>query len=200
MLAYLSTHRQDMPTFIPADFPYSLKVIPQAQLGQTPINSIRALLVGFTIDQRLFATHSTWIREFLQNGGTVVFNGHIAYPFLPELKRYQPLPKRGKEDLLISSITPHPMFSGIDFMHLSERRGVRGFYGRGANPMPEQAIAINRVGTEGAQAFVDWQWNFAGGGRLFVHAGINLWLYAQDKNTSARLMPQMLSWCMQEER
>lgn len=198
MLAYLSTHRQDLPHFIPKDFPHQLKIIPETALGDTPIDAIRALLVGMSIDQRLFATHSAWIRQFLDNGGTLVFNGHIAYPFLPELERYQPLPKRGKEDLVITSVTAHEMFTGIDFMDLTQRRGVRGFYGRGANPMPEQAIAINRVGESSQAAFVDWQWNFSGGGRLFVHAGINLWLYTRDKTSASRLTPQLLNWCMQE--
>lgn len=199
MLGYLSSHRRDLPTFIPDDGVYPIKVIPETALSEVPIKDLRALLVGFSIDQRLFATHTSWLRSFLENGGTVVFNGHIAYPFLPELSVYQPLPKRGKEDLVIRAVTPHPLFDGIDFMDLTERRGVRGFYGRGANPMPTQAIPINRVGESQINAYVDWQWNFKGGGRLFVHAGINLWLYSHDKTTANRLTPQLLNWCMQEE-
>lgn len=199
MLGYLSTHQKDLPNFIPDNFSHPVKIIPETTLSEIPPQSLQALLVGFTIDQRLFAGFTDWIRAFLQSGGTLVFNGHIAYPFLPELTTYQPLPKRGKKDLLISRVTPHAIFSGIDFMDLSERRGVRGFYGRGANPMPKQATAINRVGNSNADAFVDWQWDFPGGGRLFVHAGINLWLYSHDQNTASRLIPQLLAWCMKED-
>ncbi len=194
MIAYLSAHRRDLPGFIPASYRSRTVIIQEQQLARTAPASIKALLVGFTVDQILFARASAWIKDFLSNGGTLVFNGHIAHPFLPILSRYVPLPTRGKDDLLVRPISPHPIFAGVDFMDLTERRGVRGFYGRGANPMPEGAIPVNRVGEN---AVVDWQLNI-GKGRLLMHAGINLWLYHRDKNTSARIVPQLLDWCLAE--
>ncbi|PID66507.1 MAG: hypothetical protein CR975_02590 [Gammaproteobacteria bacterium] len=194
MIAYLSAHRRDFPGFIPDSYRSRTIIIQEQQLTQTAPASMKALLVGFTVDQILLARASAWIEDFLHSGGTLVFNGHIAHPFLSVLSRYEPLPRRGKDDLLVRPINPHPVFAGVDFMDLTERRGVRGFYGRGANPMPEDAIPINRVGES---AVVDWQLNI-GTGRLLVHAGINLWLYHRDKNSSARIVPQLLDWCLAE--
>ncbi len=210
MIAYLAAHRRDFPGFVPDSYRGRTIIIQEQQLARTAPASIKALLVSFTVDQILFARASAWIKDFLYSGGTLVFNGHIAHPFLPVLSRYVnghiahpflpflsryvPLPSRGKDDLVIRPINPHPIFSGVDFMDLTERRGVRGFYGRGANPMPEGAIPINRVGEK---AVVDWQLNI-GKGRLLMHSGINLWLYHRDKNTSARITPQLLDWCLAE--
>nr|WP_321981943.1 hypothetical protein [uncultured Cohaesibacter sp.] len=111
--------------------------------------------------------------SYLACGGTVLFNGHVAQPFLPELTRFQPLPKRGRNDLIVHREADHPAFDGITGELLSFRKGVSGFYGRGMNPPPEGAFVINSIGADHWP--LDWIVERESGGRIFVHAGNDIW-------------------------
>ncbi|TLP44110.1 hypothetical protein FDK21_14965 [Cohaesibacter sp. CAU 1516] len=110
---------------------------------------------------------------YLACGGTVLFNGHVVQPFLPEFRLFQPLPKRGRSDLLVHREGDHPAFDGITGEVLSFRKGVSGFYGRGMNPPPQGAIVINSIGPDHWP--LDWIVERESGGRIFVHAGNDIW-------------------------
>lgn len=159
-------------------------------------DSLAALLVPSGIDQRLFAGHRPWIERFLAGGGTLVFNGLLAYPFLPDLRPFQPLPRRGRSDLQVRIVARHPIYEGVEDDDLTYRRGVAGFYGRGANPPPPGALVLATVG-DGAP--MDWEWQRPGGGRLLMHAGNDLWMYWDDPTSAARMARQLLDWCLMPE-
>lgn len=194
-IAFLTTQKDDLPKFIPEKYKKDLVLIHETKLQEFDPKSLGTLLVGANLDQILFAKQKSWIENFLATNGTLVFNGHIAYPFLPELKKFRALPKRTREELTISPIQEHKIFAGVDFLDLSCRRGVYGFYGRGENPPPKGAIAINRIGT--GDFVVDWLWELPTGGRIFMHSGNSMWMYHGGDSSAAKVAEQLIDWCVE---
>ncbi|MCW5721434.1 MAG: hypothetical protein KIS86_09855 [Devosia sp.] len=132
-----------------------------------------AVLLSMSADQVHLGEISGKLAAYLDAGGTLLINGHVARPFLPELRRYEPMAKRGLNELTIHRESAHPLFEGISAASLTLRKGVAGFYGRGSNPPPEGALVIHSVGPD--HVAVDWLYERPQGGRIFVHSGVELW-------------------------
>ena len=193
-LAYLNPRRdRDAPfaDLAPPDAP--LQAVHEADLTAQPPESIAALLVPMHIDQRRFAAAGSWIAAFLAAGGTLVFNGLLAYPYHDMLRPFEPLAEPGLAGLHVSVDPSHPVWHGVDAQDLTFRCGVAGFYGRGCNPPPDGARVINTIGH--GRCPVDWEWHVPGGGRMLMHAGNDLWMYARDETSAARVTSQLLRWC-----
>lgn len=151
-----------------------------------------AILVEAHIDQRALLALKPALTRHLDQGGTLVFNGHLIYPLVDGLESFQVAEQRGVKDLQVIRVNPHPVFAGVDCHDLSFRRGVSGFYGRGANPAPEGALVLHRLA---AQALpVDWVWQRPQGGQIFMHGGNTMWMYQNDPTSAARIVPQLLDW------
>ncbi|MEM7445893.1 MAG: hypothetical protein AAF414_21405 [Pseudomonadota bacterium] len=174
-----------------------LETVPEQTLTDHRPDRFGALLVPMHIDQRRFANATRWISRFFQAGGTLVFNGLLGYPFHRKLKRFEPLVSPRLRQFRVRVDANHPVWRGVDPDDLTFRRGVAGFYGRGCNPPPPSAQIIGTI--DQGNCAVDWQWHPREGGRLLMHAGNDLWMYARDKTSAAALTPQLLHWCMAEE-
>lgn len=162
------------------------------ELANTDLSAFRALLLPAHLDQRYFGTLTDKTTAFLNGGGTLVFNGHVAWPMLPELKPFQPLKQMSLETLRIHRINPHPVFAGVDTDHLTYRRGVAGFYARGCNPPPAGAMVLHGVGPDLLPC--DWVYDRPQGGRILMHSGNDLWMYVASPDTTARIAPQLCLW------
>ena len=197
-IAYLSPRADAQAPF--ADLaPNGLQlstVVEETLCDQKP-DQFGALLVPMHIDQRRFAAAAPWISAFFQAGGTLVFNGLLAYPFHPTLARFEPLARPRVDQFRVRIMADHPVWRGIDADDLTFRRGVAGFYGRGCNPPPPDARIVGTI--DHGRCAIDWQWHPPEGGRLLMHAGNDLWMYARDKNSAGALTPQLLRWCAAEE-
>lgn len=132
-----------------------------------------AVLLSMSADQVHLNEISPKLQAYLNGGGTLLINGHVARPFLPELSRYEPMEKRGLKELVIHRENEHPLFQHISAESLTLRKGVAGFYGRGTNPPPTDALVIHSVGPD--HVAVDWLYDRPEGGRIFVHSGVELW-------------------------
>lgn len=132
-----------------------------------------AVLLSMSADQVHLNEISPKLQAYLNGGGTLLINGHVARPFLPELSRYEPMEKRGLKELVIHRENEHPLFQHISAESLTLRKGVAGFYGRGTNPPPAGALVIHSVGPD--HVAVDWLYDRPEGGRIFVHSGVELW-------------------------
>lgn len=172
-------------------------VVPLYELGNVGLAGYRGLLIGLHADQRFLLSRKAQLEAFLNGGGAIVFCGHVAYRFLDELSPYQPIPNYKVTDLEVIRVADHPVWEGVDTADLTFRRGVAGFYGRGANPPPPGARIIHVLGP--GRHPVDYEVRPAVGGRLLVHAGADLWNYADSGNTAARMMPQLLDWIAKPE-
>lgn len=150
------------------------------------------IFVSAHTDQRAFSACSQQITAFLDTGGILVFNGHIAYPFLPELAPFVPVPGSSLNLLQVRRTGEHPVFADVDPQDLTFRRGVAGFYGRGHNPPPEGAMVLHRL--SGGDAPLDWVWERPAGGTVLMHGGNDLWMYADDPSSAARIAPQLVAW------
>lgn len=168
------------------------------EIPETNLNDYEAIVVSAFCDQRALSACARQISDYLDQDGLLVFNGHIAYPLLPELPRFVPQPGFGVELLRVSQVQPHPVFEGVDMHDLTFRQGVAGFYARGHNPPPHGAVVLNQLGNNNVP--VDWIWQRPGGGEVFMHGGIDMWVYAQDDTSAARIAPQLLQWIDQRSK
>lgn len=151
-----------------------------------------AILVEAHIDQRALLAHRDALHRHLDAGGTLVFNGHLVYPLFDGLEPFRVATGRRVEDLIVERVDAHPVFDGVDCRDLSFRRGVAGFYGRGANPAPDGATILHRLRADGSP--LDWVWQRPAGGQIFMHGGNTLWMYVNDDTSAARIAPQLLTW------
>src|SRR3954467_8522454 len=72
-----------------------------------------SVLVGMHADQRYLAGRAAQLEAYLAGGGTLVANGHIAYPFLPGLSGVQVLADSRLADLAIHRLVDHPVWRDV---------------------------------------------------------------------------------------
>lgn len=166
-------------------------------LHETDLSPFRALLLPAHLDQRYLGEVAGQVAAFLDRGGRLVFNGHVAWPMLPELQPFVPLATRKLEDLMVARLNPHPVFDGVDTHDLTFRRGVAGFYARGHNPPPEGALPLMGVGRDRVPC--DWVFARPGGGEILCHAGNDLWMYIDSADSAGRIVPQLIAWAGREK-
>ncbi|AQQ06009.1 hypothetical protein B0E33_22550 [Roseibium algicola] len=174
------------------DYVPDIDVIGHYDLETADLSRYPALCLPAHLDQRFFGSLTAKIEQFLDAGGTLVFNGHVAWPMLPEFQPFVPLNRFSLEDLQIHRLTDHPVFEGVSTGELTYRRGVAGFYARGFNPPPEGAVSLHGVGPDRLPC--DWVYERPSGGRIFMHAGNDLWMYVGSSDTTARIAPQLCAW------
>jgi hypothetical protein len=161
-------------------------------LADTTFERAAAILIGFTADQYELQRLSTRLEDYLARGGAVFACGHVAHPWLSLLRPFEPLSPMSVEAMRVRVDASHPLYTNVDANDLTFRRGVAGFYGRGANPPPPSARVVATLG--GGSVPLDWE-ILVGAGRLYVHAGLDPWNYTLTTDGSARrLAPQVLDW------
>ncbi len=180
----------DLPAVI--DRYPSAREIDHYTLHECDLSSVRAILLPAHLDQRYFGEIAGVIADFIQRGGRIVFNGHVAWPMLPELQKFVPLPSNSLQNLMVTRLSSHMVFEGVTDADLTFRRGVAGFYARGHNPPPPGALLINGVGPERLPC--DWVLTKPSGGEILCHAGNDLWMYIDDQTTAGRIVPQLIAW------
>jgi hypothetical protein len=164
-------------------------------LATTALPDYKALLLPMHSDQRHLLGCRAQLEEFLRGGGIIVFSGHIAYAFLPELAPFVAADYRSVSDLRVYRMAEHPIWRGVQEEDLTFRKGVAGFYGRGYNPPPPGAHIINTLGPQGFP--LDYLYARAGGGTVLIHAGNDFWnfaLFPNDSSSAARMPAQLLNW------
>jgi hypothetical protein len=170
-----------------------IDLLPMHDLAQHDLSNYRGLLISKHVNQRYLTGRKEQLEAYLRGGGAIVVCGHIAHPFLDELRVFVPIPGYTLADLEVKREVEHPIWAGVSCDDLTKRRGVAGFYGRGHNPPPDGALIVHTLGP--ARRPVDFLCRPAVGGRLLVHAGVDLWTYLdQDDSTAFRITPQLFDW------
>ncbi|MEM8950906.1 MAG: hypothetical protein AAGC99_16405 [Pseudomonadota bacterium] len=162
------------PDFVHQLTQHRFVVAQQYMLEDQDLSRFDGIVLTMHSDQRHLAANQSLLIAFLEHGGSIVFNGHVARPFLPMLKTFRPVEQRGLESLRMHIETDHPLTRGLTTDDLTFQRSVAGFYGRGTNPPPDDATVLTSVGS--GRAPVDWLAPI-GQGILFVHTGNDLFSF-----------------------
>lgn len=171
-----------------------VRVARQVDLSERDLLGACGLITTVYLDQIDFAARRDAIRDFLAGGGRIVFNGHVARPFVEGMRPFAPLASQRRADLALERLTPHPVFEGIPASVHATQKGVAGFYGRGHNPPLHGATSLTGIGPE--KLPVDWEWLLAGGGGLFVHAGNDIWGTSDDPEVNALIAERLVAWSL----
>jgi hypothetical protein len=169
-----------------------IDVLDQYDLERLALDGYDGLLLSMHADQRHLEEMRPWLDAFLDRGRTIAVNGQVVRRFADGLSLYEPRPGRTRADLEIQITALHPILRGVAETDLTFRKSVAGFWGRGRVPPPRGASILSTVGDPDWP--VDWVWQRPSGGWLFMHAGNDVWGYAQDDSTAARVFPQLLDW------
>lgn len=164
------------------------------KLTTQDISAKQVILIDAHIDQRALCGFRLQLEHHLAAGGTVVFNGQLEYPVFHQLDMFRAARSRGFKDLLIERVNQHPVFHHVDCQDISIKRGVAGFYARGANPPPPGAIILHRLIQDHSP--IDWVWQRPSGGQIFMHSGNNMWLYTNDTTSAKHIVPQLIDWAL----
>lgn len=171
-------------------------VVRERELTPEHFARARGLITTSHLDQIGFMNYAPQLARLMARGGRWVFNGHIMRPFLAGLQSYIPIAKARRADLVLTRLNEHPIFAGIDQPSFEENKGVAGFYGRGHNPLPQGALAINGIGPD--KLPIDWEWTLPGGGRMFSHAGNDIGGMGGPNPNHALVAPRLIAWTMGE--
>jgi hypothetical protein len=158
-------------------------------LGDVDLDPFAALLISMHSDQRFLATRARQIEDYLAQGGTVIANGHFAYPFLPRMTGFHAIDDYKLDDIAVVRLVDHPIWQGIAVRDLTFRRGVAGFYGRVWHAAPQGASVIHALGR--ADRPLDFIYP-VGRGRVLFHGGNDLWQFGAGANE--QLVPQLMQW------
>ena len=169
-------------------------IVEQPALNADMLLAHKGLITGNQLDQNAMALMREALAAFLDAGGRWFFNGHMVRPLVEGMSQYRPIEAPKRADFDLSSVNAHPLFSGIELSKLETNKGVAGFYGRGCNPLPEGAVAVNGLGP--ARVPVDWVWARPKGGRIFSHAGNDLGSMGLEWNLSGELTRRMIDWTL----
>jgi hypothetical protein len=143
-------------------------------------------------DQILLLEHASSLDGLLARGGRILVNGHPLRPFVAGVSGFVPSGQGRLADLTLTPLADHALFEGIPREAFQARRGVAGFYGRGHAPPPTGALPVTGVGPE--RAPLDWEWRHPSGGRLFCHAGNDLWTTLDCPALTRRLVRNICGW------
>jgi hypothetical protein len=169
-----------------------VRLVRERDLDTSHFAAASGLITTQHLDQVGLMQHAGSLHALLARGGRWIFNGHMARVLVPGLSTYVPLRNPRRADFVLIRLADHPIFDGIDQKALEEDRGVAGFYGRGHNPIPQGAVAINGVGPHHAP--VDWMWALPGGGQILSHAGSDFWNSGDDEALKQVLADRALAW------
>lgn len=167
-------------------------IVCQGELTPEHLQGASGLITGNQLDQNAFLDLKADLEAFMDRGGRWFFNGHIVRPLLDGLGIYAPMQQPKLSDFSHTRLAPHPIFDGLELAHLETNKGVAGFYGRGANPLPAGGIAV--TGLRNGTVPVDWLWPRPGGGRFFSHAGNDLGQMGLEHGLSPLLHSRIIDW------
>ncbi len=168
-------------------------VINQYDLVDIDLKKYKGIILSMHIDQYLLLEMKDRIQEFLSEGRKLLFNGHIIKPFMDELGVFEPMSEPNMYDFAVVELGAHPIYRGFKTDELNLRHGVAGFFGRGGNPMPQNAKAI--LGFRGGEVPCDWEYETSNGGTLYVHSGNDIWMcFEDDDPQGAQAFTNIVEW------
>ena len=168
----------------------NLDFVWQYDLENVNFSAYKGIILSGGVDQILLSKLSARFCEFLENGGRLLFNGHVEKKFLPMLEIYEPVEFIKYPDFMITLINSHRIYKDLKIENFNEKKGVAGFYSRGQNPPPLKAKIITAI--KQASVPSDWELDF-GKGKFYAHAGVDLHI-AASANDTQKLMDNLIAY------
>lgn len=186
------TDGQGKPLLAATNTTQRVTLLDQYALDAEQLAQHRGLIISMMADQRWLVAQKPLLETWLAQGGRMIINGHIGWRFLDCLQRYEAMPAPDMSAFQVQRHMDHPVFRGVNPQTLNIRRGVAGFWGRGANPMPAGGQMIHSL--DQGRVPVDWVYEIAGGGQVLSHAGVEMWGALERPTDSQQLFKQALDW------
>lgn len=197
----------------PEPDPHGLLPVDALTLADIDLAPVAGIIVSGDVDQVSLAGHRDLLDAFVSAGGRMLINGHVQVPFLSGLGTWRKLEFRGPDDLLLTRLTDHPVWRGVDLDRLRftlggpggmagtgpmppvdqlHERGVAGFYGRGyLSPVPAGTVPVTGLGPWHAPVDLEFP---LGHGRVLVHSGNDLQMFMTPVRGSAHMWDQLTAW------
>lgn len=187
----------EMSPFAKGELGYKVSQIDCYSLSDAMLESHSVLVISSNVDQIHLTRIRDVIRRFLDAGKVVIFNGHLDQDWLPGARHFEPVLPKTRSLYVVTDIADHPIFEGVDKEHVTERKGVAGFFARGHHPVPGGAEILVRLIGGQPVTYID---RVSTAGTILVHATGDLFGYAVglDNNTAARIPQQLAHWAASE--
>lgn len=169
-------------------------IIREIDLTEDHFAAATGVITTTHLDQLGFARFRPAMEVLLARGGRWFFNGHVMRELVSGLEKFVPIIGAKRADLVLTRLSDHPIFAGIDAASFEENKGVAGFYGRGHNPLPQGAVAVTGVGPE--RLPLDWEWTLPAGGKIFSHAGNDVGGMGSVNPSHDLVAPRILDWTL----
>ncbi|MCJ0907446.1 hypothetical protein [Rhodococcus sp. ARC_M6] len=183
--------------FAKGELGYDVSQIDCYAVNDVSLKPHSVLVVASNVDQIHLTRIRDVIRRFLDAGKVVIFNGHLDQDWLPGAQYFEPVLPKTRRLYVVTEVADHPIFEGVDKGHMTERKGVAGFFARGHHPVPEGADILVRLIGGQPVTYID---RVSTAGTILVHATGDLFGYASglDDNTAARIPKQLAAWALGE--
>ncbi|MFE4501075.1 hypothetical protein ACFRFQ_14550 [Rhodococcus sp. NPDC056743] len=183
--------------FSKGELGYDVSLIDCYSLTDGALASHSVLVISSNVDQVHLARNRDVIRRFLDAGKVVIFNGHLDQDWLPGARHFEPVLPKTRSLYVVTDVVEHPIFDGVDKRHMTERKGVAGFFARGHHPVPDGAEVLVRLIGGQQVTYID---RVSTAGTILVHATGDLFGYAAGlhNNTAAKIPQQLAHWAASE--
>ena len=156
----------------------------------------QAVVIDEFADQELLFRQREQIWNYLNQGGLLIFSGHLYLPWIPGASLFMPKVIRNHADYdVMIPVDRHPIFEGVQAKDLTYNRGVAGFFARGHHPLPPHAEVLLMLSGGEPITYID---RHSTNGTILVHSGKNLLRYTSGHNTSGRIGMQLRQWMESE--
>ena len=180
-------------TFQPSIDANNLRWLRQSDATAADIEDAQGLILPLAVDQLALMEIKPALEAFLDRGGRLAIMCHLLRPFIEGPGIFVPMDKPKRADFNLYRLREHAIFADTPTSSLESHKGVVGFYGRGHNPMPAGAVAVQVFGDR--KVPVDWEWQRPGGGCVFCHSGNDLWVVGNEPKARQAMVLGLVDWC-----
>ena len=99
----------------------NLDFVWQYDLENVNFSAYKGIILSGGVDQILLSKLSARFCEFLENGGRLLFNGHVEKKFLPMLEIYEPVEFIKYPDFMITLINSHRIYKDLKIENFNEK-------------------------------------------------------------------------------
>lgn len=170
----------------------------QYAFGDLDVTPFEAIVIHDFIDQEYMYRQRDKIATYLNDGGIVIWAGHLVKEWLPGCALFTPKDIKSHTDYELSFVAEHPVFAGVATHDMTYNKGVAGFFARGAHmPIPAGAEALLTLPNDMVTTYID---RVTTKGTIFAHAGRDLFAQRGQGKTTDVISTQLLTWIREESK